>query len=664
MTTPELEEKTKNLPDLPGVYLMKNERGKVIYVGKAKSLRKRVRSYFQKGDDGRVWSPFLAPHVADVDVIVTDTEKEAIILEDSAIKQHKPKYNIRLKDDKSFLRLKLTVQEEYPRLLVTRKVKRDGALYFGPYSSAHAARETFRVINKYFMLRKCSNDTYSRRQRPCIYHDMGKCMGPCCGKADKETYAQLVQNVIAFLQGKNQELVETLRGRMQETSDNLQFETAAHYRDQIQAIEKTIERQKVAAQDEVDRDFFGVYRESELLAVKSLPQESVSATEPAEEAAGAGTDETGHLPEWADLHDADSLEVAVLVVRKGKIIASVPYHFPHVKVPTEEALGSLLTQFYSGGHGIPKEVVLPLSPENKEAFEQWLSEKKGERVSIIVPQRGEKRHLLSMAETNAKTIHDEHQRTELASVDVLDELQRALFLRKRPERIEAFDISNISGQLAVGSMVVFEDGRPRKSDYRRFKIRTVEGADDYAMMREVLSRRLMRALSEGPMPSLVIVDGGKGQLNIALSVFEDLQIIDQDAIGIAKERIRYRHKGEIATKEADKIYIPHRKDAIILRPGSPAIRLLQHIRDEAHRFAITYHKNIRARAHTRSLLDGIRGIGPRRRTALLRHFGSVRKIAAASEEDIASVAGIPPALAHEIKSALTRPKSASAGSAP
>jgi excinuclease ABC subunit C len=640
MLSEALDEKTRNLPDSPGVYLMRNDRGKVIYVGKAKSLRKRVRSYFQKGDDGRMWSSFLAAHVDDVDVIVTDTEKEAIILEDSAIKEHRPRYNIRLKDDKSFLRLKLTIKDEYPRLLITRKIKRDGAMYFGPYSSAYAARETFRVINKYFMLRKCSNDTFSRRCRPCIYNGMGLCMGPCCGKADKATYAQLVQNVISFLQGKNQELIETLRARMQESSENLQFEIAAKYRDQIQAIEKTIERQKVASADLVDRDFFGIYHEA-----------GVRETGPG----GAGPGEAG-------IREMGRLGVAVLVVREGKIIGSVPYHFPEVKVPTEEALGSILTQFYSGEHGVPKEVALPLEPENKDAFEQWLSEKKGERVTIIVPQRGDKRQLLEMAETNAKNIYEEHQRAEMAAIDILEELQRALSLRKRPERIEAFDISNISGQLAVGSMVVFEDGKPKKSDYRRFKIRTVEGADDYAMMREVLTRHLMKATTEGPMPSLLIVDGGKGQLNVALSVFEDLQMIEQDAIGIAKEKILYRRKDELATKEADKIYIPHRKDAIILRPGSPALHLLQHVRDEAHRFAITYHKKIRARAHTRSILDGIRGIGPRRRTALLKHFGSVKRIAEASEEEIASAGGIPLALARDVKIALAAQSAAPTGS--
>jgi excinuclease ABC subunit C len=607
MAREQLEEKVKNFPDRPGVYLMKSARGKVIYVGKAKSLKKRVRSYFQKGDDGRVWSPFLSEHVADVDYIVTDTEKEAIILEDTAIKEHKPRYNIRLKDDKSFLRLKLTVQEDYPRLVITRKVKRDGAMYFGPYSSARAARETLRVVNNHFMLRKCSKC----RERPCLYYDMHKCLAPCCGNVDKETYNEQVRQVIAFLQGKSDELVEALRRKMQEASDNLDFELAARYRDQIQALEKTLERQKVVSPEKIDRDVFGLWQSN------------------------------------------GGLDVAVLLVRKGKVVGSEPYHFPDVKAPTEEALSSLLTQFYSNERPMPHEVILPIETENTDALEQWLSEKRGARVSVIVPQRGEKRKLLEMARLNARAVFEKHHEPDAAKADVLDRLQSLLRLRERPERIEAFDISNISGELAVGSMVVFEEGRPKKSDYRHFKVKTVEGADDYAMMREVLMRHMLRAATEGPMPSLIVVDGGKGQLNVALSVFEELQIHELDAIGIAKEKMRYRHKGEMALKEADKIYLPHRKDPILLPAGSRSLHLLQEIRDEAHRFAITYHKKLRKKAQTRSALDDIRGIGPKRRNALLRHFGSAQRVADAAVEEIASVAAIPRDLARRIKESLS-----------
>ncbi len=615
MTRKALEEKVKNFPDRPGVYLMRNTQGKVIYVGKALSLRKRVRSYFQKGDDGRVWSPFLAPRIADVDCIVTDTEKEAIILEDSAIKEHLPRYNIRLKDDKSFLRLKLTMHEDYPRLYVTRRVRRDGGLYFGPYTSARAARQTFRVVKNHFLLRKCSNATFNSRERPCIYYDMHRCLGPCCGLVDKESYAGLVSNVVAFLQGRNDELIHTLRERMSEASERLEFELAARYRDQIHALEKSVENQKVVSPDEADRDVFGIW------------------------------------------HDDGGLDVAVLIIRKGKLVGSEPYHFAQVRVPAEEALGSLLTQFYSGGRPIPKEVILPLAPENAEAFGQWLSERRGNRVTVIVPERGAKRRLIGMARVNAKAVFEEHKRAMLAEADTLDELERALRLRARPERIEAFDISNISGELAVGSMVVFEDGRAKKSDYRRFKIRTVEGSDDYAMMREVLTRRMKRATTEGPMPSLVIVDGGKGQLNVALSVFEELQVIDLDAVGIAKEKIRYRDKAKIAVREADKIYLPNRKDALRLRPGSASLHLLQQIRDEAHRFAISYHKKLRTKRQRRSALDEIEGIGPRRRAALLRKFGSVKRLAAATEEQIASTPGVPRPLAAKIRLALKSTKS-------
>jgi len=619
VTRKHLEEKVKTFPDRPGIYLMRSARGKVIYVGKAKSLKKRVRSYFQKGDDGRVWSQFLAARVADVECLVTDTEKEAIILEDSAIKEHRPRYNIRLKDDKSFLRLRLTMQQDYPRLHITRKVKRDGALYFGPFSSARAARESFRLVNNYFMLRKCSNVTFNGRTRPCIYHDMHKCLAPCCDKVDKDTYVGLVRNVIAFLQGKSDDLVESLREKMLEASDKMEFELAARFRDQIRALEKTVERQKVVSPDMIDRDVFGFWQ------------------------------------------DDGGLDVAVLIVRRGKIVGSEPYHFDNVKVPAEEALGSMLTQFYSTGRAIPKELILPLAPENTDAFGQWLSDKRGDRVTVIIPERGTKRRLIEMARLNARIVSKEHRRAALAETDVLEELQQALKLRVRPERIEAFDISNISGMLAVGSMVVFEDARSKKADYRRFRVKTIEGADDYAMMREVLTRHMRRATTDGPMPSLIIVDGGKGQLNIALSVFEELQIIDQDVIGIAKEKMRVRRKSELATKEADKIYIPHRKDFILLRPGSPSLLLLQQIRDEAHRFAITYHKKLRSKKQTRSALDDIEGIGPRRRASLLRHFGSVRKIAEATQEEIASAPGIPRALARKIKGALNPAMAAQPG---
>jgi excinuclease ABC subunit C len=321
-------------------------------------------------------------------------------------------------------------------------------------------------------------------------------------------------------------------------------------------------------------------------------------------------------------------------------------------VPGEEALASLLTQFYSSGRPIPNEVILPLAPENKEAYAQWLSEKRDGKVAVTVPERGAKRRLLEMARMNARTVFEEHRRAMLAEADVLGEMERLLKLGARPERIEAFDISNISGELAVGSMVVFEEGRPKKSDYRRFRIRTVEGADDYAMMREMLLRHMRRALGEGPMPSLVLVDGGKGQLNVALSVFDELGVIDLDAAGIAKGRMRFRDKSKAASREVDKIYLPNRKDPIVFRPDSVSLLLLQQIRDEAHRFAVSYHRRLRAKGQRRSALDDIEGIGPRRRVILLRKFGSIKKLAAATEEEIAATPGIPAALAGRIKLAL------------
>ena len=582
---PELEKRIEALPKGPGVYILKDGEGVPIYIGKAKDLRKRMRSYL-KGEDQRYTVRFLMERVADVECIITDTEKEALILEDTLIKRHKPRYNINLRDDKTYVSLRIDTREPFPRITVVRRVKRDGARYFGPYSSAQAVRETLRVLQEVFPLRTCSDTEFRNRKRPCIDYEMGRCLAPCVGLIDERAYRDLVKGVLLFLEGKRPDVVEGLRKRMEEAAEALDFEEAARLRDTIRAIELTIEKQVVARYTGKDQDVVAIYEgEGEVL-------------------------------------------LNLLFVRRGRLIGSRDYLFPEKGLPIQETLSSFLSQFYQRGRFIPHEVILPFPLEDQEGLEELLKELKGEVVRIVVPKRGDRYRLLKMAEENAAVVYRMKREKRVEMDQILEEVKGRLRLRRVPWRIEAVDISNISGDLAVGSIVAFYRGEPDKDGYRRYRIKGVVGMDDYSMMREVVWRRFRRIKEEGGGPDLLLVDGGKGQLAIAEGVVKELGI-EVDLAAIAKGKGR----------EADRFYIPGRKNPVVFKKDSPAYLLLQRIRDEAHRFAIAYHKRLRA-SRISSALEEIPGVGQKRKEALLSHFKGLEEIKRASVEDLCRVPSI------------------------
>jgi excinuclease ABC subunit C len=606
---PALAEKLDATQPRPGVYLLKDTHGKVIYVGKAKNLRARVRTYFRGGDE-RSQVRFLMQRVADIETLVTSNDKEALILENNLIKQYKPRYNIRLKDDKSYVSVKVTVQDTWPRIVATRKIVKDGSKYFGPYTSACSLRETLDTIRKVIPLRTCSDGVFRNRARPCLEYQIKRCLGPCCLPVDPAVYQRHLREATMLLEGKSQQLARQLGEEMQHAADKLRFEDAARLRDQIRAIEKTQERQQVVSHWGGDQDVFGLYREGGFI------------------------------------------EAQVLFVRQGKLTGNQAYSFEDFEFPDEEVAEALLTQFYQGDRYIPDEILLPVELEDAQARTEYLSERRGKRVEVLRPQRGDKARLLEMAMQNAAQSFRERQDAGRKRERMSEELQRKLHLRNAPKRIECFDISNIQGRLAVGSMVAFDEGEPDKSRYRRFRIKTVPEADDFRMMYEVLHRRFTRATEERSYPDLLVVDGGKGQLNVALEVLRELGITEVDAVGLAKDRVAGApQSAEIARRE-ERVFLPGRKNPVILKRNSTALFLLQRLRDEAHRFAITYHRQLRSKERLGSVLDGIPGIGPGRRRRLLRYFGSVQRIRAASVDALAQVPGISAALAAQIKSYL------------
>jgi excinuclease ABC subunit C len=604
-----VDEKLAALPARAGVYLLKDRRGKVVYVGKAKNLRARVRTYFRGGDE-RSQVRFLMAKVFDLETLVAASEKEALILENNLIKQYKPRYNIRLKDDKSYVSVKVTVTDPWPRILVTRKIVKDGSKYFGPYHSAYSVRETLDTIRKIIPLRTCSNGVFRNRSRPCLEYQIKRCLGPCCLAVDPEAYKEHLRQATMLLEGKSRELVRQLKSSMETSAAELRFEEAARIRDQIRAIEKTQEKQQVVAHWGGDQDVFGLYREGGFV------------------------------------------EAQVLFVRNGKLTGNQAYSFEDYELGDEELLQSLLTQFYQGDRYVPDEILVPADVEDREVRMEYLSERKDARVQIFRPQRGDKASLLRMAQENAAHSFRERRDTGKQRERMIEELQRKLHLRNAPKRIECFDISNIQGSLAVGSMVTFDEGEPDKNRYRRFRIRTVPGADDFAMMYEVLKRRFTRAKAEGSYPDLLVVDGGKGQLNVAVEVLRELDINEVDAVGLAKARVERDPQSPDLKQSDERVFLPGRMNPVVLRSNSSALFLMQRVRDEAHRFAITYHRELRRKERLRSILDAIPGVGPLRRRRLLRHFGSVQRVRQASAEELAQVRGVSLALAQQIKDQL------------
>lgn len=604
-----LEEKLAAVPPRPGVYLLKDKRGKVIYVGKAKSLRARVRTYFRGGDE-RSQVRFLMRRVADLETLVTTNDKEALILENNLIKQYKPKYNIRLKDDKSYVSVKVTVADPWPRILVTRKIRKDGSKYYGPYHSAWSVRETLDTVRKVIPLRTCSDGVFRNRARPCLEYQIKRCLGPCVLPVDREEYLAHLREAVLLLEGKSDELVKKLGGEMQRASDEMRFEDAARLRDRIRAIERTQEKQQVVAHGGADQDVFGLYREGGFV------------------------------------------EAQVLFVRHGKLTGNQAYSFEDIDLSDEEILQALMTQFYQGDRYVPDEILVPIDLDDRTAREEVLSERKGARLRLLRPQRGDKVRLLDMAAENAAHGFRERRDADSNREKMLEELKRRLHLRSAPKRIECYDISNIQGQLAVGSMVTFDEGEPDKSRYRRFRIKTVPEADDFSMMHEVLSRRFARAKEKGDYPDLVVIDGGKGQLNVALEVFRELEVTEVDVVGLAKARVERDAKAAEVERSDERVFLPGRKNPVVLRQNSSALFVLTRIRDEAHRFAITYHRELRRKDRLSSPLDDIPGIGITRRKQLLRKFGSLQRIRDASVEALADVPGVTAETAAEIKRRL------------
>ena len=605
-----LKEKMTSAPRSSGVYLMKDAQRKIIYVGKANDLKSRIGSYFT-GKDTRPMAPFLMSRVKDFEFITTATEKEALILENNLIKQHRPRYNVILRDDKTYYHLTIDPSERFPRLQLVRKRLNNAALYFGPYPSGLAAKETLRFVQQVFPLRSCRNRDFKLRRRPCLEHQIGRCLAPCKGLIAEDDYRKLIENTVSFLQGRRRSLITEIKAQMEEVAQNLNYEEAARLRDRISALEHALEKQNVDWAGHQDQDVLGVY-----------------------------------------VHE-NVYQICILFVRAGKLLGSKSFVPVKMKMELAEIISSCLTQYYDGGTNIPDEIIIPCPLPDETVIAEWLTEKKEKKVVLTIPARGTKNALLDMAVANARSLWESGQKKEEQKTAAMKIIQEKLSLTKLPRRIECYDISNISGKHAVGSMVVLQDGEPDKSSYRRFRIKTVSESDDYAMMYEVLSRRF--AHSEN-LPDLVVVDGGKGQLNIALSVFKDLKV-KLDVIGLAKEeRMIISSSGVIHKKNRkseDRVYLPRRKDAIYLSAWPQALRMLKLVRDEAHRFALSYHHQLKQNDDLRSILDEIPDIGESRKKILLKHFGSAQQVKNATLEELQKVPGIGKELAEKIYTALS-----------
>ncbi len=604
-----LSRKLKTIPTGTGVYMMKDAGNEVIYVGKAKNLKNRVRSYFQSSGDERLFIKFLVKRISDIDFVLTDTEKEALILENNLIKQFKPRFNINLRDDKTFVSIKLDMNLKFPYPVIVRQIdppagkgrgakKNSNILYYGPYSSSRAVRETLRYVNSLFPIRKCSQTVFKSRVRPCLYYQIGKCVAPCCDLIDEATYKELINEIIMVLKGKNAELLKVIKKKMHDASVALKYEKAAKFRDRISAIEKTVEKQKISTLEFVDRDVFGYYG------------------------------------------DGNSIQIQAMFIRNGNLEDIASYRFSTIKNTLSNVFCSFLNQFYARTRFIPDEVVMPVESEDREILEDLLSDKKGHKIKVICPKRGEKLKLLEMATKNAENTFKIRQRVGDDMESNMASLKKHLGLTNIPERMECFDISNIGGKQAVGSMVTFEKGVAVKSKYKRYKVKTVSQSDDYAMMYEVLTRRYTRAFKEDDFPDLTVVDGGKGQLGIAKRVFDELGVERVDLIALAKGKRRVTERADSKQKHAERIFICDNADAIVLNQDSSELRLLVNIRDEAHRFALAYHKKLRKEQYYKSPLDKITGIGQVKKKNLLKHFGDMQKIRNAPLDELEKVKSV------------------------
>jgi excinuclease ABC subunit C len=618
--SPVILNKIKHVPSKPGCYIFRDAEGKPLYVGKATNLRSRVRSYWRPSSNVGIRISRMLAKARDVDWIVTESELEALILECNLIKEHRPPYNVRLRDDKSYPYIIIT-KEPFPRVLFTRNPKRDAGRCFGPFSSAFAVRDTLRLLHRTFRLIPCGKSfTGEPVQRPCLYYHLGRCMAPCAGLANQEEYAEEIRRVTLFLEGKSDELVSTLQAEMQSCAEKLEFEKAARLRDLIESIQTLMERQRVVNPEGGDQDVVALVKDERGAAVE------------------------------------------MFYIRGGKLIGQRHFYLEGAgEASPSEAVQEFLKRYYNDATDIPEEILLPVEIEERKILQNWLRQRKGRTVTLAVPRGGERLRLVELAALNAEQalqeIHQQEQIEEARSAEALQTLQDLLALPQPPERIEGFDISNIQGTAPVASMVVFEGGKPVKSEYRRFKIRYhPESPDDFAMMRETLLRRLHNYVEStlqpqqaktsqkdkkdkfGKLPDLIVVDGGRGQLNAALKAMEEVRI-HVPVIGLAKKQ--------------ELIYLPHQSEPLALPMDSPALTLLRCLRDEAHRFALSYHRKLRSKRLFGNVLEEIPGIGPRRRRFLLRAFGSIEGIRKASVDEIAAVPTMTRRLALAVKEALS-----------
>ena len=611
MATP-VEEQLKRLPAKPGVYLFRDDRGEVLYIGKAKSLRPRVRSYFQKTPDSRSTIQRLPERVADVEVIVTNTEAEALHLEQNLVKRHRPPFNVRLRDDKSFPYIAVTVEDDYPRVMFTRERHRRGVVYFGPYANAKKVRETLDVLNRVFPYRPCEGPKPGRHSGiPCLDYHIERCLAPCVGYVSKEGYRQIIDGVIEFLSGETRPIQRELERKMNEAAEAERFEEAARYRNRLFAVRHLVERQAADRRSVGSVDVIGIAVDRYRAAVQVFP------------------------------------------LRDGRLIDRYAFHLENVEgQDTPTLVEAFAIEYYGSSPSVPPQIVVPRDSGDTSALEEFLTERRGSRVEVRAPSRGEKRRLQELATENARLALEseavQSERKRLRRVEALEELREALNLESLPLRVECYDISNIQGESVVGSMVVFQDAMPKKAHYRKFGVRTLDRQDDYAALEEVVSRRFARLEagaaaqdydeSFAATPNLVVIDGGKGQLAAALQAMQAYDLPRVAVIALAKRE--------------EEVFVPGQPDPIVLDRDSPGLHLLQRIRDEAHRFALGFHRQRRDAKARESIFDTLQGVGPARRRALLRHFGSAERFLAASQEELEGVPGIPQRTARSIYAQL------------
>jgi excinuclease ABC subunit C len=603
MPTP-IKEQLKALPSKPGVYLFKDSQGKTIYVGKAASLRHRVRAYFSPSTNLSPKLERLVARISDFETIVTDSEQEALILECNLIKKYRPSYNVRLKDDKTFPYLKIDLKSDWPSVRITRRFHKNGDRYFGPFASASSLRQTLRLIKKIFPFRSCTKTITRKDPKPCLEYHINQCLGPCIGTVNKEDYHEVIKQVILFLEGKQELVLRDLRRKMKKASQQLQFEKAALLRDQIQAIEEVIEGQRIAITVRGNQDAIALAQTKDLAYVE------------------------------------------IFFIRSNKLIGRdyILLDGIHDEEP-RQIMTSFIKQYYSSASSIPRLILLQYPIEEPEVITKWLANQRGAPIKLHVPCQGAKKQLMDIVAENARqglALYQAKQSTIIKSALILEELKERLGLPGIPLRIEGYDISNIRGNLAVGSMAVFDKGQPKPAHYRRFRIRSVAGIDDYAMIQEVLRRRFRRSLAAddkwSTTPDLILIDGGKGHLNAALEVLRELGLNSIPAASLAKEK--------------EEVFIADKPEPLDIPQTSAALYLLQRIRDEAHRFALGYHRRLRHKEIIASALDSIPGIGPKRKKNLLKKFGSVRGIKDASIDELARVAGMTTKLAEKVKEYL------------